>query len=284
MLKITELKKSYPGFKLDISFEAPNGTIVGLIGRNGAGKSTVLKAIGDLISRDAGTIEFNGTDVKNMTSDQKEQFGYVFPDSTVPENFSVSDTIKLLKVTYKNFNESQFNDLVKRLKLPIDKSVKEMSTGNKAKLKTIIALTHNANLLILDEPTAGLDVVVRQQIIEVLQDYLNEDESRSILITTHISSDLESLADRVILIDDGNIVFEEDTDVIIDSYALLKMTGEQYDKVDKQYLLHSEKTDFGYSTLTNEKNFYVENYPDVAIEPTSIDDIILFLVGGINHE
>ena len=284
MLNVKELKKNYPGFKLDVSFEVPDGSVVGLIGRNGAGKSTVLKAIGNLIERDAGEVSFDGTDVKKLSTDGKEQFGYVFPDSTVPEKFTALDTVKLLKSTFKHFYESQFMDLAAKLKLSLNKAIKDLSTGNQAKLKTIIALTHNAKILVLDEPTAGLDVVVRHQIIELLQDYLDEDETRSILITTHISSDLASLADRVLLIDDGKLIFKEDTDKIVDSYALLKLTEAQYDNVDKQYLLKANKTDFGYSALTDQRSFYAENYPEVVIEQTSIDDIILFFVGGIDHE
>jgi ABC-2 type transport system ATP-binding protein len=150
----------------------------------------------------------------------------------------------------------------------------------KAKLKTLVAISHNAKLLILDEPTAGLDVVARDNLLELLREFMEGDEERSILISSHISSDLEGLCDDIYMIHDGKIILHENTDVLLSDYALLKVDDVQYGKLDKQYILRIMKQGYGYSCLTNQKQYYMENYPQVAIEKGSIDETITMMVRG----
>ena len=150
----------------------------------------------------------------------------------------------------------------------------------KAKLKILTALSHQADLLILDEPTAGLDVIARDELLNLLREYMEEDDSRSILISSHISSDLEGLCDDLYMIHDGHIVLHEETDVLLSEYGLLKVSAAQYEKLDKQYLLRIKKESYGYSCLTAEKSFYEENYPDIAIEKGNIDEMITMMVKG----
>ena len=149
----------------------------------------------------------------------------------------------------------------------------------KAKLKIIIALSHDARFLILDEPTAGLDVIARDEILEMLREYM-EDESRAILISSHISSDLEGLCDDIYMIHEGEILLHEDTDVLLDEYAVIKLNEDQYNSIDKQYLMRVSKEKYGYCCLTNQKRFYQENYPGVVIEKSGIDDMILMMEKG----
>ncbi len=150
----------------------------------------------------------------------------------------------------------------------------------KAKLRVLVAMSHRASLLIMDEPTAGLDVEARNDILDLLREYLREDENRSILITSHISSDLEGICDDIYLIHNGKVVLHEDTDAVLSNYALLKMDEEAYSHLDKSYILKEKKDSFGYSCFTNEKQFYAENYPDIVIENGNIDDLILMMTGG----
>jgi ABC-2 type transport system ATP-binding protein len=159
-----------------------------------------------------------------------------------------------------------------------NKQIKEFSTGMKAKLKTLVAISHNAKLLILDEPTAGLDVVARDELLGLLREFMEADAERSILISSHISSDLEGLCDDIYMIHDGKIILHEDTDVLLSDYALLKVNDVQYGKLDKQYILRTMKQGYGYSCLTNQKQYYMENYPQVAIEKGSIDETITMMV------
>ena len=162
----------------------------------------------------------------------------------------------------------------------MNKQIKEFSTGMKAKLKVLVAISHNAKLLILDEPTAGLDVIARDELLEMLREFLEKDEERSILISSHISSDLESLCDDLYMIHDGKIILHEDTDVLLSDYALLKVDAEQYSKLDKQFILRSKKETYGYSCLTNQKQYYMENYPKIAIEKGTIDEVITMMIRG----
>ena len=181
---------------------------------------------------------------------------------------------------YSKFDKSLFIEQVQKFQLPMNKQIKEFSTGMKAKLKVLVAISHNAKLLILDEPTAGLDVIARDELLDMLREFLEKDEERSILISSHISSDLESLCDDLYMIHDGKIILHEDTDVLLSDYALLKVDAEQYSKLDKQFILRSKKETYGYSCLTNQKQYYMENYPKIAIEKGTIDEVITMMIRG----
>jgi ABC-2 type transport system ATP-binding protein len=280
MLKIEHLVKNYGDFTLDCSLELPKGCVTGLIGQNGAGKSTTFKAILGLIRVDSGSITLFGKDIKDLTTEDKQNIGVVLSDSGFSGYLTVNDIIPVLDNLYKNFDKSFFVEQIKRFNLPLNKQIKEFSTGMKAKLKTLVAISHNAKLLILDEPTAGLDVVARDNLLELLREFMEVDEERSILISSHISSDLEGLCDDIYMRHDGKIILHENTDVLLSDYALLKVDDIQYSKLDKQYILRTMKQGYGYSCLTNQKQYYMENYPQVAIEKGSIDETITMMVRG----
>lgn len=280
MLKIEHLKKNYGNFSLDCSLEVKEGCVTGLIGQNGAGKSTTFKAILGLISTDSGKIRILGKDLQNFTLEDKEQLGVVLSDSGFSGYLTIHDIIPILKNLYRKFDEKFFTEQVRRFQLPLDKQIKEFSTGMKAKLKVLVAVSHRAKLLIMDEPTAGLDVIARDELLEMLREFMEKDESLSILISSHISSDLESLCDDLYMIHQGRIILHEDTDVLLSDYALLKVDDQQYSMLDKQFILRSKRETYGYSCLTNQKQYYMENYPKIVVEKGSIDELITMMVRG----
>ncbi|MCI8746653.1 MAG: ABC transporter ATP-binding protein [Lachnospiraceae bacterium] len=280
MLKIEHLKKHYNNFSLNCSLEVHKGCVTGLVGQNGAGKSTTFKAVLGLVSAGSGSITVFGKDLKDFTPEDREDLGVVLADSGFSGYLTVNDIIPVLKNMYRHFDYTFFTEQVKKFHLPLDKKIKEFSTGMKAKLKVIVAVSHNARLLILDEPTAGLDVIARDELLEMLRNFMETDEERSILISSHISSDLETLCDDIYMIDNGQVVLHEDTDVLLGSYALLKVSEEQFNKLDQQFIVCSKKESYGYSCLTNQKQYYIENYPKIAIEKGTVDEVITMMVRG----
>ena len=280
MLNIDHVVKNYGDFRLDITMEVKPGCITGLVGRNGAGKSTTFKSILNLVYPESGSVQVFGTDSSKLTGKDRQKLGVVLADSGFSEYLTVKDIHALLRRMYESYDEGYFLAQCERQGLPMNKKIKEFSTGMKAKLKVLVALSHDAKLLILDEPTLGLDVAMREELLDLLRTYMEGDEERSILISSHIATDLESLCDDIYLIHDGSIVLHEDTDVLLASYAVLKMDAAQYEALDKKYVLKTKKEAYGYSCLTNQKHFYLENYPQLVIEQSGIDDLILFMIGG----
>ncbi len=280
MLKIEHLKKHYGSFSLDCSLEVQQGCITGLIGQNGAGKSTTFKSVLGLISTDGGNVTILGKDLRDFTPKDRENIGVVLSDSGFSGYLTIRDIIPVLKNLYSNFDYSFFLEQINRFQLPLDKKLKDFSTGMKVKLKVLVAISHKVKLLILDEPTAGLDVVARDELLEMLREFMEKDEQNSILISSHISSDLESLCDDIYMIHNGKVILHEDTDVLLSDYALLKVDETQFSQMDKQFILRFQKESYGYSCLTNQKQYYMENYPKIAIEKGTIDTVITMMIRG----
>ncbi|EOS34338.1 MAG: ABC transporter ATP-binding protein [Lachnospiraceae bacterium] len=276
MIRLDNVVKQYDKFRLDCSLQVPEGRVTGLIGRNGAGKSTAFKTMLGLIEIEGGTVEVFGKAAKNLTAKDREQIGVVLADSGFSGYLRIKDLMPVLDTLYTDFSREQFMAGCERMELPINKKIREFSTGMKRKLQILAALSHNARLLILDEPTAGLDVVARDELLNLLREYM-ETEGRSILISSHISSDLEGICDDVYLIENGRMLLHEDTDVLLNEYGLLKVTFEQFAMLDQRYLLRKKKESFGYSCLTNKRQFYQDNFPSVVIERGDIDKVILML-------
>lgn len=280
MIKLEHVRKDYKNFTLDCSLEVKPGCVTGLIGQNGAGKSTTFKSILGLIRIDGGTVEILGKDVKHFSTEDRQQLGVVLSDSGFSAYLTAGDLIPVMDSLYDKFDKAFFLAQAEKFHLPLDKKIKEFSTGMKAKLKVLTAISHEAKLLILDEPTAGLDVVARDELLDMLREYMEQEESRSILISSHISSDLETLCDDLYMIHEGKIILHEDTDVLLSDYALLKVDEKQYESLDKQYLLRVRKESYGYSCLTSQKQFYLDNYPQVAVEKGNIDELITMFIRG----
>lgn len=280
MVEIDRLCKQYGDFCLDISLKIPDGVITGVIGKNGAGKSTMIKSILGLINPTSGTVKVFDKDVKSLTRSDKCNIGVAMAESGFSMYLSAKDIAGILKKMYPCFKEDFFFDKCKQLGLPMNKQLKDYSTGMKAKLRVLVAISHGAKLLILDEPTAGLDVEARNEILDILRRYMAEDENRSILISSHISSDLEGLCDDIYLLHNGKLLLHEDIDNIMSNYALVKLDEHDYKTIDKAYFLAFKKENFGYLCLTNQKQYYIENYPNVVVENGNIDELILLMTGG----
>ena len=258
MLKFEGVKKHYEDFELDLTLEVPEGYVTGLIGANGAGKSTAFKAALGLIRPDAGVVKMLGKNVEDFTVQDKERIGVVLADSGFSGYLRVKDILPMLESMYHKFQKEDFLEMCKKYQLPLDKKIKEFSTGMKRKLQIAAAVSHGADVLLLDEPTAG----------------------RSILISSHISTDLEGICDDIYMIDEGKILLHEETDKLLDQYGLLKVKADQYEALDKAYILAHKKEEYGYSCLTNERQYYQENYPYITIEKGKIDDVIIMMKRG----
>jgi ABC-2 type transport system ATP-binding protein len=280
MIKLDGVTKKYKDFELKVSLELKEGTVYGLVGKNGAGKSTTIKLILGLIRATSGTVEVMGKNPFEFTPQDRTLIGTCMAESGFSRELNLKDIMDISVKFYKDFDKEYFLEVARRQELPLDKPLSSFSTGMKAKVRVLFAISHNARLLVLDEPTAGLDVMARNDILDMLRDYMAADEQRTMLISSHISSDLEGLCDEILIIDDGNIVLFEDTDSLLGKYAVIKVSESDYEQLDKSYITHVLKQPYGYECLTNEKQFYLENYPSLTIEKCSIDDTMTLMLGG----
>ena len=280
MLKIEHLQKHYDNFALDCSLNVKPGCVTGLIGANGAGKSTTFKAVLGLISTDGGTVQIMGKDLKTFTAKDRQRLGVVLSDSGFSGYLTIRDVQSILNQMYDTFDRKFFLEQTERFQLPMDRPIREFSTGMRAKLKVLAAISHDVRLLLLDEPTAGLDVIARDSLLEMLQDFMERDEERAILISSHISSDLETLCDDLYMIHQGRVALHEDTDVLLSDYGILKMDEQQFRKLDKEYILRYKREEYGYCCLTNQRQFYMENVPGIVVEKGSVDEVITMMAGG----
>lgn len=279
LVNLENVKKTYGDFMLNCSFRLKEGMITGLIGQNGAGKSTAFKIILGLIPFDSGKVEIFGKDLKEESTAYRSQIGAALAETGFGGHTTVKQAASILSAAYESMDRDAFLDSCCRWGLPLDKKLKEFSTGMKAKFKVLSAISHQAKLLILDEPTAGLDVIARDEILDILRDYMNT-EGRGILVSSHISSDLEGICDDIYMLHEGNILLHEDTDVILGQYGILKAEEELYRTLDKEHILRVKKESYGYCCLTDQRQFYEENYPSLIVEKCGIDEIEVMLVRG----
>lgn len=280
MIIMQDVRKKYGDYEFRMSMEIPHGRITGLVGKNGAGKSTAIKLILGLTKPDSGSISVLGSEGRELSPADKQKIGVSLAESGFSTQLTVEDVKHILSKMYPAFEQNLFEKQCGSLKLPTNKKIKEFSTGMKAKLRVLTAITHKAELLILDEPTAGLDVEARNEILDLLREYVAENEKRTILISSHIATDLESLCDDIYLIHDGKLILHEDTDVILAQYGVLKVNEEQYTTLDQRAILKVQKENYGYACFTNDRQFYQENYPQTAVENSGIDELILMMTGG----
>lgn len=277
-LTISGLTKTYKDFILEqVSFAVPCGSIVGLIGENGAGKSTTINAALGLIQKDTGTISILGRE--KMDNETKEQIGVVFDGSNYPEILSPQKLNRVMKNIYHSWDEQTYMQLLEKLALPIDKQIKHFSKGMKMKLAIAAALSHHSKLLILDEATSGLDPVVRDDILDMLLDFV-QDEEHSILVSSHITSDLEKIADYIVFIHEGKVVFSKPKDELIEQYGILKCGAAQFDALDQADIIMYRKMDYEWQVLISDRDNMQKKYPKAMIVPAAIDEIMLLYVKG----
>ncbi len=277
-LTISGLTKTYPDFTLDnVSFVVPSGSIVGLIGENGAGKSTTINAALGLIQKEAGQVSILGKE--KIDDDTKERIGVVFDGSNYPEILSPKKINRIMKNIYRSWNEQIYFRLLKQFSLPLDKQVKQFSKGMKMKLAISAAFSHQSNLLILDEATSGLDPVMRDDILDMLLEFVQEEE-RSILVSSHITSDLEKIADYIVFIHKGKVVFSKPKDALMEQYGIIKCGTAQFEALDKADITAYRKMDYEWQVLITNREKMERKYPKAMIVPATIDEIMLLYIKG----
>ena len=289
-VEINNLTKKYEGFLLDhISFQIPWGTIVGFIGENGAGKSTTIKAMLGLVPVEEGEIHVAGQDVREQkgNADWQEQIGVVFDECNFPAELKIKNINRSLKYIFKTWDESRFLSYLKRFELPADKKIKELSKGMKMKLSIAAALSHDSRILILDEATSGLDPIVRNEILDIFREFV-EDEQHAVFISSHITSDIEKVADYIMLIHKGKLLLYENKDEMIYNYGIVRCTKQQAAKIPKEAVQGKWENAFETSVLINDRSFFenggvealMESQQDVkpVIDKVNIEDILVYMV------
>lgn len=280
ILQVENLTKQYPDFKLDhVSFSIPKGAIMGLIGENGAGKSTTINAILDLISKDEGVVKFWGQELSSDPRNIKENIGVVFDGINFYETLTPAKIGRISAAAYKQWDETVYDNYLKRLQLPPHKEVKTFSRGMKMKLGIAAALSHKPKLLILDEATGGLDPVMRDDMLDLFLDFV-QDENHSILMSSHISTDLEKVADYITFIHKGEVLFSKQKDELRYHYGIIRCTTAQFDVIDKSEILAYRKRDYQWDVLVADKEKARRKYKASVIDNASIDDILLLYVKG----
>lgn len=270
-IEIENLTKTYAGFKLDsLTLALPEGCILGLIGENGAGKSTVIKLILNMIKRDGGNVKIFGKDNNENITDLKEDIGVVMDEAGIPDCLNAKEVGKIMKNTFRNWDDDYYNRLLEKLELSVSKKFKEYSRGMKMKLGIAAAMSHNPKLLILDEATSGLDPVVRDQVVEMLYDFTRE-ENHSILISSHIVSDLEKLCDYIAFLHKGKLMLFEEKDRLLEDYGIIHCTEQQLSELDPKAVIHRKITPYGAEALIKRKD--VPN--SVKISPVTVEELFL---------
>ncbi len=286
-IEVKNLTKTYDGFKLNnICFEIPEGSVVGFIGENGAGKSTTIKALLGLMPIDQGEIKVLGHQLGEADVSWKEQLGVVFDECSFPIELAVKDIARFMKHVYKTWDEKQFENYMRTFELPVKKKVKDLSKGMKMKLSIAAALSHDSRLLILDEATSGLDPVIRNEILDIFREFV-EDETHTVFLSSHITSDIEKIADYIILLHKGELLFMESKDKLIYDYALVKCTGKQADLIPRDMVVGREDGVYETTVLINDQSRLKESGMMEAlsngetvpvIDRAGIEDILLYIV------
>lgn len=273
-IELKNVTRVYPNFSLqDISFSVPCGSVVGFIGENGAGKSTTIKAILGLLKKGEGEITVLGENASELSPETKEKIGVVFDGLVFPSNLNAKQLDRVLSGIYKTWESDTFFAYLKRFELPLDKKFKTFSRGMEMRLSIAAALSHKAQLLVLDEPTSGLDPIIRSEILDIFLEFM-QDETHSILISTHITSDLEHIADYICFIHEGRIVFTEERNDMLEKHRILKCTDEELERIDKADIIGMRKGRYSNEVLTKS----ADKYPDITADFPSIEDIMVYYV------
>ena len=283
ILQVENLTKQYPDFTLDhVSFFVPKGTIMGLIGENGAGKSTTINAILDLINKDDGTVAFWGQELSS-SKQLKEDIGVVFDGINFYETLTPTKVGKISSAAYKQWDKHLYKEYLKRFQLPADKEIKTLSKGMKMKLCIAVALSHKPKLLILDEATSGLDPVMRDDILDIFLEFV-QDANHSIMMSSHISTDLEKVADYITFIHQGKVIFSKRKDELRYHYGIIRCGAAVFDQIDKEDVLAYRKEDYQWNVLVAEKEKAKRKYKNAVVDDATIDDILLMYVKGVQAE
>lgn len=275
-IELKGVTRVYPKFCLDnVTFSVPKGSIMGFIGENGAGKSTTIRAILGLLKKGEGTVTVLGEDAANLSPQTKEKIGVVFDGLSFPSALNAKQLDKVMGGIYKTWDSTVFFGYMSRFDLPLNKKFKTFSRGMEMRLSIAAALSHHPELLVLDEPTSGLDPVMRSEILDIFLEFM-QDENHSIFISTHITSDLEHIADYICFIHKGKIVFTEERGEMLEKHRILKCTDEELAGIDKADIIGMRKGRFSIEVLTAN----AEKYPGITADAPTIDEIMVYYVGG----
>lgn len=278
VIELSHVSKDYGDFKLDdVSFSVPEGSVCGFIGQNGAGKTTTINLILDVIRRDAGEIRLFGKSIDEGSAALREDIGVVFDEMGFHEFMTGRDINIMMKNIYKNWDEQVFFDNLKRFSLPSKKKCGDFSRGMRMKLQIAVALSHNAKLLVMDEPTSGLDPIVRNEMINIFREYVVR-EDHTILLSSHITGDLEKIADEVVFINGGRIVLAGNKDDILERHGLLKCKKSELETISTSLIVSSEVGDYGAQVLVNDRHAAAKLYPGMVIEPAPLEEIMIYYV------
>ncbi len=283
-IEICGVTKKYDGFTLNnVSFNVPKGSIMGFIGQNGAGKTTTIRSILNIISVDEGEIKIFGMDHIKDEAAIKERIAVVFDEIPFHDSFSATNMAKIFKGIYENWSDETFLNYLDRFQLPQKKKIGNFSKGMKMKLQIACALSHNAELLVMDEATTGLDPVVRSEILDIFLEYL-QDETHSILMSSHITSDLEKIADNVTFINRGEILISGYKDKILEDHGILKCSKRDYRDIEPDDFISARLNDFGAEILISDKKAMLKKYSGAVIDPVTIDEMMLYYVNRDKKE
>ncbi len=283
-IEISGLTKKYDGFTLDnISFNVPKGSIMGFIGQNGAGKTTTIKALLNIIKADSGTIKMLGLDNSEYEYEIKEQLAAVFDELPFHDEFTAKNLSVMFSGLYKGWDDAKFNEYLDRFQLPSRKKVGKFSKGMKMKLQIATALSHGAKLLIMDEATTGLDPVVRNEILDIFLEYL-QDDTNSILMSSHITTDLEKVADSVTFIDRGKLLISGYKDDILDTHGVIKCSKADFKEIAAEDYISARLNDFGAEVMVADRVAAKKKYSGLTLDKTTLEEIMLFYVNKDKKE
>lgn len=279
VIEIKNLTKEYTNFKLDnVSLDLPSGVVIGLIGENGAGKTTLIKSILDIIHSN-GSIKMFSKDSLKEEIDIKQDIGVVLDNTFFPEVLTPKDINLIMMDIYKTWDRDLFYEYLSLFKITDNQTLKTMSKGMRKKVEIAASLAHKPKLLILDEPTSGLDPIVRNQILDIFLKFVSDDE-HTILFSTHITSDLEHIADQIIFIDNGTIIMNDLRDEIIDNYAVLKCDIKDYEGIDKEDIISSIKNKYNYDILVSDRTKMSKKYKNYVIDKITLEDLMVLMIRG----
>lgn len=281
VVEVKNITKNYDNkFTLDLSFDIQSGFITGLIGENGAGKTTLIKSLLNIIKLNNGTIKIFGLDNIKNEEEIKENIGVVLDNSFFPELLNANNINSIMKDLYKSWDRNLYYKYLKDFSIPLDKTIKTFSKGMKKKLEIATALAHHPKLLILDEPTSGLDPVVRNEVLEIFQSFI-KDEEHSIIFSTHITSDLENIADNIIFIDNGKLILNKPCNEIMDNYGILKCDIKDFSKIDNNDIVKYKQNKYNYEILINDRRKLSKKYKDFIIDKITLEELMVLIIKGV---
>ncbi|WP_445661473.1 ABC transporter ATP-binding protein [Bacillus sp. FSL K6-3431] len=281
IIEVKRISKTLKDFQLkNISFALKKGYIMGLIGPNGAGKSTLIRCLMDLMKINTGEINLFGMTHAENTKEMKQRIGFVYDESYFYEDLTLEKNKRIIAPFYRDWDEQAFYDYIEKFNLPLKKKVKHLSKGMKMKFAIAIALSHHPDLIILDEPTSGLDPVFRRELLDILQDII-QDENKSVFFSTHITTDLEQIADYITFIHAGELIFSKETDAILEDYKLMRGPRELVDRINTLNIVGMKQTDIGFEALMKDfKKVDVELMENLVLLQPTLEDIMYYTVKG----